>query len=89
MKTHIQCPHCQGQNIKTAGKTTQIVIGLAVAVIGIGFFVPALFTAVGYYLFALPLFTVGSIRAYKGYTDPVAKAHCHDCHHEFEYLATE
>lgn len=89
MKTHVHCPHCQGHRIKTISKTTQIIIGLAIAVVGIGFFVPALFTAVGYYLFALPLFTVGAIRAYKSYSDPMGRAYCHDCHQEFEYYRAE
>lgn len=85
MKTNIQCPNCQGKHVHTDHKTTQIFFGIGMLLLGIGFLIPAVTSAVGYYFFALPLCTVGSIRAYKGYYTPVNQAHCRDCNHQFEY----
>lgn len=86
MKSKVQCPHCQGERVSHHGKTTQIIFGLVMAVAGLGFLAAALTHAVGYYLFALPLCTVGSIRLYKGYHPPQVHMHCQDCDHEFEYM---
>jgi hypothetical protein len=87
MKTDIQCPACSSKRVSTPAKTIQVIFGLTMAVVGIGFLVPALTLAVGYYLFSLPLFAVGSISAYKAHSHPVVKGHCKDCNHQFEYLA--
>jgi hypothetical protein len=86
MKTAIQCPNCQSHQVSSQGKTVQVLLGLGVATVGAGFFIPALATAVGYYLFALPLFTVGTIGAYQGYSSPIVKSHCKNCNHQFEYI---
>ncbi|MES2277529.1 MAG: hypothetical protein V4592_16005 [Bacteroidota bacterium] len=86
MKTDVQCPNCQGNHIKTATNTLQIVFGSILLIAGLGFLITAVTAAVGYYLFALPLCTIGSISIYKGRTDPLLHAHCKDCKHEFECL---
>ena len=61
-------------------------IGLGMLVIGLGFLIPALATAVGYYLFALPLCTVVTILIYKGYTETITQVHCKECDQEFDCL---
>lgn len=90
MKTSAHCPNCQGKNISRTNKTTQVLFGIAMTIVGLGFLVYAVTTAVGYYLFALPLCTVGAIRTYKGYTYAHDHAHCMDCKTDFEcYLSHE
>ena len=86
MKTAIQCPNCQGNQVSSTAKTVQILLGVGIAAVGMGFLIPAMATAVGYYLFALPLSTVGVIGAYKSYSNPIVKSHCKQCNHEFEYI---
>ncbi|QKJ30403.1 hypothetical protein HQ865_11760 [Mucilaginibacter mali] len=86
MKTNIQCPHCHGKHVNPEGKTTQIIFGLVMVIIGLGFLTAALTHAVGYYLFALPLCTVGCIRIGKSYYSHETHAQCEDCQHEFEYI---
>jgi hypothetical protein len=86
MKTSIECPHCHSKKTNIYSKSIQIGIGLGMLVSGLGFLIPALATAVGYYLFALPLCTVGVILIYKGYTDTITQVHCKECGQEFECL---
>ena len=89
MKNAIQCPHCQSKKVSTGNKITQIVFGIVLAAIGAGFFVVAVTGAVGYYLFALPLLTVGTINTAKGYYSEEAHAECTKCHTKFECLAEQ
>lgn len=86
MKTSIECPHCHSKHVSSYGKSVHMAIGLGMLVIGLGFLIPALATAVGYYLFALPLYTVGITLIYKGYTDTITQVHCKECGQEFECL---
>jgi ribosomal protein S27E len=85
MKTEIECPNCKSTRVRYSHKTVQIAFGVGMFIIGLGFLITALTHAVGYYMFALPLCAVGSIRAYRGYYSPALKSHCKDCKHEFEY----
>lgn len=85
MKTKVQCPNCQSKNIKSSNRKAQIMFAAAMMVSGAIFLFFALTTAIGYYLFALPLITVGIISTYKGYTYAQGHVQCNDCHTEFEY----
>jgi len=89
MKSTIQCPHCHSKKVSTGSKIVQIGIGIALTAIGAGFFVFAVSGVVGYYLFALPLLSVGTINTAKGYYSDQAHAHCTNCHTQFEYLAEQ
>lgn len=86
MKAPSECPYCHSKQVSSSDKSTRIIFGSGMLVIGLGFLIPALAIAVGYYLFALPLCTVGTILVYKGYTDPVTRVHCRECDQEFECL---
>ena len=86
MKTSIECPHCHSKHVSSYGKSAHIAVGLGMLIAGLGFLIAALATAVGYYIFALPLCTVGTILIYKGYTDTVTRVHCKECDQEFECL---
>ena len=84
MKKSVKCPNCQSKNINHANKTVQIALGVVMTIVGCFFLFFALTYAVGYYFFALPLVTVGSIHAYKGYSYAHGHVHCKDCDTEFE-----
>jgi len=89
MKTTKLCPHCHSKKVSTGSKIIQIGLGIAMAAIGSGFLVVAFTGVTGYYLFALPLLTVGTINTAKGYYSEETQAECTKCHTKFEYLAEQ
>jgi len=89
MKESVKCPNCQSKNVSHANKKNQVVLGVIMAVIGCFFLFFALTYAVGYYMFALPLVTVGSIHAYEGYCYAQSHVCCKDCDTEFEYYSVQ